>query len=118
MSPISFGNRSLWLLALSFPALKDGACGEEQEPGSIDVVLAGGSLVDGVRFQEGPNLGDRVGGVGDLDQGRGAGHEQQGQPIDLAFVIVGEGEPPEDYDWGDAPDPFYPTLAASNGAAR
>jgi hypothetical protein len=42
------------------------------------------------------------------------GHEQQGQSIDLAFVLVGE--EPVDKDWGDAPDPTYPTLAASNGA--
>jgi hypothetical protein len=41
------------------------------------------------------------------------GHEQQGQSVDLAFVIVGE---QVEKDWGDAPDPSYPTLAISNGA--
>lgn len=36
-------------------------------------------------------------------------------PLDLAFVVVG---PPvqEDLDFGDAPDPTYPTKLASNGA--
>ena len=43
------------------------------------------------------------------------GHEMQGQSIDLAFVITSEPVPVE-FDWGDAPDPSYPTLAASNGA--
>ncbi len=33
--------------------------------------------------------------------------------LDQAFVITGE---PLDGDWGDAPDPTYPTLATSNGA--
>ena len=43
------------------------------------------------------------------------GHQQQGQSIDLAFAITGsEGSE----DWGDAPDPSYPTLAASNGASH
>ncbi|MBN2171254.1 MAG: T9SS type A sorting domain-containing protein [Candidatus Krumholzibacteriota bacterium] len=41
------------------------------------------------------------------------GHEMMGQSIDLAFVVTGEEGPS---DWGDAPDPTYPTLAASNGA--
>jgi hypothetical protein len=43
------------------------------------------------------------------------GHELQGQSIDLAFRIIGE-EIQSDYDYGDAPDPNYPTLATSNGA--
>jgi hypothetical protein len=47
------------------------------------------------------------------------GHEQQGQSIDLAFVIVGP-EQPNELDFGDAPDspaaPGYPTLLANNGA--
>ena len=46
------------------------------------------------------------------------GHEQYGQSIDLAFVIVGEDV--DQLDWGDAPDlptvPGYPTLAIHNGA--
>jgi hypothetical protein len=41
-------------------------------------------------------------------------HELYPQSIDLAFVLVGEEQP--DKDWGDAPDPSYPTWAASNGA--
>jgi hypothetical protein len=45
------------------------------------------------------------------------GHEQYGQSIDLAFVVVGE-EP--QIDWGDAPEipggPGYPTTAANLGA--
>ncbi|UCG59468.1 MAG: LamG domain-containing protein [Phycisphaerales bacterium] len=44
------------------------------------------------------------------------GHRYAGQTIDLAFVITGDGEPgPRDMDFGDAPDPTYPTLLA-NGA--
>lgn len=43
------------------------------------------------------------------------GHEMMGQSIDLAFVITGEEETPN-LDWGDAPDPNYPTLGANNGA--
>ncbi|MCK4547317.1 MAG: T9SS type A sorting domain-containing protein [Candidatus Eisenbacteria sp.] len=47
------------------------------------------------------------------------GHEMQGQPIDLAFVMVGEHQP-QDLDFGDAPDgaaaPGYPTLLINNGA--
>lgn len=46
-------------------------------------------------------------------------HEQAGQSIDLAFVLTGEGQPPE-LDFGDAPDgaaaPGYPTFLANNGA--
>jgi len=41
------------------------------------------------------------------------GHELQG-PLGLAFVITGA--PDVLRDWGDAPDPTYPTLAASDGA--
>ena len=43
-------------------------------------------------------------------------HEQFGQSIDLAFVITGEEEPPQEFDFGDAPDPTYPTRLANNGA--
>jgi hypothetical protein len=47
------------------------------------------------------------------------GHEQQGQSMDLSFVIVGEPEP-QDLDFGDAPDgvsiPGYPTLLVHDGA--
>jgi len=39
------------------------------------------------------------------------GHRLHPQSIDLAFVITGEAAPPPDTDWGDAPDPTYPTLA-------
>jgi hypothetical protein len=42
-------------------------------------------------------------------------HEMAGQSIDLAFVITG-GEDPEELDFGDAPDPSYPTLLVSDGA--
>jgi len=41
------------------------------------------------------------------------GHEYYPQSIDLAFVIGGG---VADKDWGDAPDPTYPTLAMNNGA--
>jgi hypothetical protein len=44
-------------------------------------------------------------------------HECVGQQsLDLAFVITGGEEEPDELDWGDCPDPPYPTLAASNGA--
>jgi len=39
------------------------------------------------------------------------GHPFEGESIDLAFVIENIG-----VDWGDAPDPPYPTLASSDGA--
>lgn len=42
------------------------------------------------------------------------GHDMQGHSIDLAFVIVTEIQ--EDTDWGDAPDPPFPTLQANMGA--
>ena len=43
------------------------------------------------------------------------GHEWHGESIDLAYRLYG---PPEEIplDFGDAPDPTYPTLLASNGA--
>jgi hypothetical protein len=41
-------------------------------------------------------------------------HEYFPRSIDLAFVIGGEEQ--VDRDWGDAPDPTYPTVAMSNGA--
>lgn len=45
-------------------------------------------------------------------------HPYEGQQIDLAFVITGPSEP-TGTDWGDAPDPTYPTLSgASNGASH
>ncbi len=43
------------------------------------------------------------------------GHLYEGQSIDLAFVITTT-EEQDEFDWGDAPDPSYPTYAASNGA--
>ena len=42
-------------------------------------------------------------------------HEFGGRSIDLAFAITGH---VADLDWGDAPDPTYPTLAASIGASH
>ena len=42
------------------------------------------------------------------------GHEFEYESIDLAFVI-NEGEE-EELDFGDAPDPTYPTLLANDGA--
>ncbi len=42
-------------------------------------------------------------------------HELAGQSIDLAFALTGP-QQQEALDWGDAPDPAYPTLAANNGA--
>jgi hypothetical protein len=46
------------------------------------------------------------------------GHNFERQSIDLAFMITGEEEqvPPPDLDFGDAPDPNYPTLLANDGA--
>jgi hypothetical protein len=46
------------------------------------------------------------------------GHPYAGQSMDLAFVITGEAAPPPDTDWGDAPDPTYPTLAVNLGASH
>ena len=44
-------------------------------------------------------------------------HPRQGQSIDLAFGLYGGPAQPEPtLDFGDAPDPKYPTLLASNGA--
>jgi hypothetical protein len=43
-------------------------------------------------------------------------HELFGHSIDLAFML--QSEPVELLDFGDAPDPTYPTLLASNGAAH
>ncbi len=43
-------------------------------------------------------------------------HPMMGESIDLAFAITGEPPGGEELDWGDAPDPTYPTLAASTGA--
>lgn len=45
------------------------------------------------------------------------GHEMAGESIDLAFQITTE-ETPEELDYGDAPDPNYPTLSANNGACH
>jgi len=44
------------------------------------------------------------------------GHDYEGQPLDLAFVITGSDAP--DTDFGDAPDPTYSTLLISNGASH
>ncbi len=40
------------------------------------------------------------------------GHEYTGESIDLAFQITTEEGPTDEYDFGDAPDPTYPTLLA------
>jgi len=40
-----------------------------------------------------------------------------GYAINLCFQLTGEVAEPE-IDWGDAPDPTYPTLATSNGASH
>lgn len=52
------------------------------------------------------------------DMRYGDGHpwaEQANNSLNLAFAVSGEpGQAP--LDWGDAPDPGYPTRAASNGA--
>lgn len=42
-------------------------------------------------------------------------HDFAGQSIDLAFYVMTE---PEPEDWGDAPDPPYPTTSASNGPSH
>lgn len=44
------------------------------------------------------------------------GHDMEGLSIDLAFVIGGEEAQPEDY--GDAPDPTYPTYSVNGGASH
>ncbi|MBN2136836.1 MAG: hypothetical protein JW720_03435 [Sedimentisphaerales bacterium] len=46
------------------------------------------------------------------------GHVYHPESLDLAFVITGEPDPEPDIDWGDAPDPTYPTWAASLGASH
>ncbi len=43
------------------------------------------------------------------------GHEYKGSPLDLSLVITGRAVV-ADMDFGDAPDPTYPTLLASDGA--
>ncbi len=47
----------------------------------------------------------------------GDNHPMMPDSMDLAFAITGVEEPvPTDLDFGDAPDPTYPTLLANNGA--
>jgi hypothetical protein len=43
------------------------------------------------------------------------GHQYEGESIDLAFVLVGL---EEELDWGDAPDPPFPTYATHSGASH
>ena len=43
-------------------------------------------------------------------------HPLAGQSIDLAFALEGGSEPQPELDFGDAPDPLYPTLLGNNGA--
>ncbi len=43
----------------------------------------------------------------------GSGVFEDGETEDYLLLVVDE---PEEFDWGDAPDPAYPTLASSNGA--
>ena len=45
------------------------------------------------------------------------GHPYVGEPFSMAMVVQGVADP-TDFDFGDAPDPSYPTLAASNGASH
>ena len=42
------------------------------------------------------------------------GHPMYPESIDLAFVITTTGY--DEFDWGDAPDPTYPTYATNGGA--
>ena len=44
------------------------------------------------------------------------GHQYADEPLDLAFVLTGGGGAVPTMDFGDAPDPTYPTLFVSNGA--
>ncbi|MBS3768432.1 MAG: C10 family peptidase, partial [Candidatus Cloacimonetes bacterium] len=44
-------------------------------------------------------------------------HPYSGESIDLAFEITGE-DTGEELDFGDAPDPTYPTLSANTGASH
>ncbi len=44
----------------------------------------------------------------------GSMHERKGESLEFAFALSGEEGDVED--WGDAPDPTYPTLSASTGA--
>lgn len=48
------------------------------------------------------------------------GHERHPESMDLAFEIYGDGKRPEtpEFDWGDAPDPTYPTLSINTGASH
>jgi len=55
------------------------------------------------------------GWVAHIYPGGSVPHPYAGQTFDMAFII---NPPPdvEELDFGDAPDPFWPTLLASNGA--
>ncbi|MBN1361571.1 MAG: LamG domain-containing protein [Sedimentisphaerales bacterium] len=44
------------------------------------------------------------------------GHEYKGSRLDLSLVITGRAAAEDKLDFGDAPDPKYPTLLASNSA--
>ena len=58
-------------------------------------------------------LGDRLGAGASLDGGLAVGGAPApGFGNGAAYIF----EVPSDTDWGDAPDPSYPTLLASNGA--
>ena len=46
----------------------------------------------------------------------GAGQFDAGESEDYLLLIAPA--QPDEYDWGDAPDPLYPTLSASGGAAH
>jgi hypothetical protein len=56
-----------------------------------------------------PNIADR------FELRYPPGHVLYPESIDLAFALQGESAP-TDLDFGDAPDPTYPTLLASDGA--
>lgn len=46
-------------------------------------------------------------------------HQWETNSVDLAFMLFGGPVEQEDeFDWGDAPDPSYPTLAANGGASH
>ncbi|MBE0663293.1 MAG: S8 family peptidase [Bacteroidales bacterium] len=46
----------------------------------------------------------------------GSGVFEDGETED--YLLLLDAPPPPDFDFGDAPDPTYPTLAASNGASH
>ncbi|MHC4501193.1 MAG: DUF7901 domain-containing protein, partial [Planctomycetota bacterium] len=43
-------------------------------------------------------------------------YDQTGEGADMSFILFTEPQQPEELDFGDAPDPCYPTLLANDGA--